>query len=163
MKGTRLLLLPIGGLVLGGCAGSLSLAGPSASEPSVSGQALVRTATVEVYKSPSCECCHEWEAYLREHGVTVRPVPTEDMAAVKDARGVPSEAMSCHTAIVDGYTVEGHVPVEAIEDLLTERPDIDGIALPGMPPGSPGMPGEKEAPFEILAIDDGTLSAYGAY
>lgn len=163
MRWDRLLLLPIGALVLGGCAGSQSLARPPASEPSVSGQTIVRTATVEVYKSPSCECCHEWEAYLREHGVPVRSVPTEDMVAVKDAHEVPSEAWSCHTAIVDGYVVEGHVPVEAIEDLLAAAPDIDGIALPGMPSGSPGMPGEKEAPFEILALRDGATEAFGAY
>ena len=75
----------------------------------------------------------------------------------------PTEAWSCHTALIDGYPVEGHVPVEAIEDLLAERPDIDGIALPGMRAGSPGMPGEKASPFEVLAIDDGTLSAFGAY
>ncbi len=163
MKRNRLLLLPIGALVLGGCTGSLSLADTSSPEPSASGQTLVRTASVEVYKSPSCGCCHEWEAYLREHGVTVRSIPTEDMGVVKAAHEIPSAAWSCHTAIVDGYVVEGHVPVEAIEDLLAEAPEIDGIALPGMPSGSPGMPGPKEASFEILALRDGATEAFGSY
>lgn len=118
---------------------------------------------VDVYKSPSCGCCHEWEAYLRTHGYTVDSIPTEDMTAVKADRGVPRSAQSCHTAVVGGYVVEGHVPVEAIEDLLAEQPAIDGIALPGMPPGSPGMPGEQEAPFEVLALVDGVTSPFGSY
>lgn len=163
MKWNRLLLLLIVALILGGCARSLSLAESSASEPSVSVQTLVRTATVEVYKSPTCACCHEWEAYLRAHGITVRSIPTEDLAAVKDAHEVPSVAWSCHTAIIDGYAVEGHVPVEAIEDLLAAAPEIDGIALPGMPSGSPGMPGLKEVSFEILAMRDGATEAFGSY
>jgi hypothetical protein len=118
---------------------------------------------IEVYKSPTCTCCHEWEAYLRGRGFTVRSIPTDDMATVKADRGVPKAAWSCHTAIVDGYAIEGHVPVEAIADLLEQRPAIDGIALPAMPPGSPGMPGEKAAPFEILAFDDGVTSTFGSY
>jgi hypothetical protein len=118
---------------------------------------------VDVYKSPTCGCCHEWEAYLREHGYTVNSIPTDDLVAVKAERGIPGEAQSCHTAVVDGYVVEGHVPVEAIEDLLSQAPAIDGIALPGMPPGSPGMPGDKAAPFEVLALVDGTTSAFGSY
>jgi hypothetical protein len=118
---------------------------------------------IDVYKSPACGCCHEWEAYLRTHGYEVRSIPTDNMAAVKAERGVPEGAWSCHSAVVSGYVVEGHVPVEAIEDLLADRPAIDGIALPGMPEGSPGMPGIKAAPFEILAIDDGATSPFGAY
>lgn len=69
----------------------------------------------------------------------------------------------CHTAVIDGYAIEGHVPVAAIEDLLATRPAIDGIALPAMPPGSPGMPGVKAGPFEILAVTDGVVSPFGSY
>jgi hypothetical protein len=116
-----------------------------------------------VYKSPTCGCCHEWEAYLRARGVDVRSVPTDDMSAVKVEHGLPDSTWSCHTAIVDGYVVEGHVPFEAIEDLLAERPAIDAIALPGMPAGSPGMPGVKVAPFEILSITDGKIGTFGSY
>ena len=100
---------------------------------------------------------------MRAHGFTVRPVPTDDMAAMKRQMGVPNDAMSCHTAVIDGYAIEGHVPVEAIEDLLAQRPAIDGIALPGMPPGSPGMPGDKAAPFTVLAVSDGATSEFGSY
>ena len=100
---------------------------------------------------------------MTSHGFTVESIEEADVSAFKEARGAPRDVWSCHTAVIDGYTVEGHVPVEAIEDLLADRPDIDGIALPGMPPGSPGMSGEKAAPFEVLAIDDGTITTFGEY
>lgn len=118
---------------------------------------------VEVYKSPTCGCCHEWEAYLRSHGYTVRSIPTEDMTAIKASHGLPESTWSCHTALIGGYVVEGHVPVEAIRDLLDARPPIDAVALPGMPAGSPGMPGVKAAPFEILSIADGEVGVFGSY
>ena len=118
---------------------------------------------IEVFKSPTCGCCHEWEAYLRAHGYTVRSIPTDDMTAVKAERDVPESAWSCHTAVIDGYTVEGHVPVEAIESLLTQRPAIDGIALPAMPPGSPGMTGQLTGPLQVLAMDEGETSPFGSY
>ena len=85
------------------------------------------------------------------------------MAAVKARVGMPETAWSCHTAVVGGYAVEGHVPVEAIDTLLAQHPAIDGIALPGMPAGSPGMPGEAVAPLEVLAVSDGATSSFGSY
>jgi len=161
---TTTLLLPLGGLILAGCSAAPATP-PAWTYPSHAATPAVVAAdnVVEVYKSPSCSCCHEWEAYLREHGYTVRSILTDDMASVKAERGLPQSTWSCHTAVVAGYAVEGHVPVEAIEDLLAERPAIDGIALPEMPPGSPGMAGVKEAPFEILAVRDGETSAFGSY
>lgn len=158
------MLLPLAGLVAAGCS-TTAVAPPAWTyAPGAPSPTPVAAATVfEVYKSPACSCCHEWEAYLREHGYTVRSIPTDDMAKVKADHGLPQDAWSCHTAVVAGYAVEGHVPVEAIEDLLAARPAIDGIALPAMPPGSPGMPGVKEGPFRILAIDGGTTSAFGSY
>lgn len=161
---TRRLLLPIGALVLAACSSTPAASpawtyGPSTAAPS----AVAAVKVIEVYKSPTCSCCHEWEAYLRGLGYTVKSVPTDDMGAVKAQQGVPRDASSCHTAVIDGYAVEGHVPVEAIEDLLTTRPPIDGIALPAMPAGSPGMPGVKEGPFVVLAITDGVASAFGSY
>ena len=159
----RRLLLPLGALVLAACSAT-PIAPPArtftaaAPAPS-SGAARV----IEVYKSPACTCCHEWEAYLRGVGYTVKSMPTDDMAAVKAKHALPQDTWSCHTAVIDGYVVEGHVPVEAIEDLLARRPAIDGIALPAMPPGSPGMPGAKEGPFEILAVKDGVASPFGSY
>lgn len=100
---------------------------------------------------------------MADHGFTVRSMPTDDMAAMKHQLGMPKDTWSCHTAVIDGYAIEGHVPVEAIEDLLVQRPAIDGIALPGMPPGSPGMPGNKAAPFAVLAVADGATSEFGSY
>jgi hypothetical protein len=154
-------LLPIALLVLAGC--SAAPAAPPWSYAPSTAAPVVATRVVEVYKSPTCSCCHEWEAYLRAHGYTVRSIPTVDMEPIKVEWGLPEAARSCHTAVVDGYAIEGHVPVAAIDDLLSRRPAIDGIALPGMPPGSPGMPGVQPAAFEILAIDNGTTTAFGSY
>ena len=153
-------------LVLAAC----SATGPTTGQPAWSYAAPAATQTalaaareVVVYKSPSCTCCHEWEAYMADRGFTVRSVPTDDMASVKQDLGIPESAWSCHTAVIDGYAIEGHVPAEAIEDLLARRPAIDGIALPGMPPGSPGMPGDKAAPFAVLSVSDGATSEFGSY
>ncbi len=152
-----LLLAPIAGLaLLGGC-GPVARHDPSPTRPAV------HAAVVEVHRSPSCTCCREWEAYLVAHGFVVTSVTTADMGPIKADAGVPEDAWSCHTAEVDGYVVEGHVPVEAIEDLLTLRPAVDGISLPGMPPGSPGMPGEKGGTFQVLAFVDGQTSLFGSY
>ena len=119
--------------------------------------------TVTVHRSPSCGCCHVWEEYLSARGATITPVDATDLGALKASLGIPERLWSCHTAIVDGYIVEGHVPLEAIERLLAERPAIDGIALAGMPSGSPGMPGPKEAPFRVEAFVDGTIQLFGEY
>lgn len=100
---------------------------------------------------------------MQDQGFTLESWEDPGLSDFKVSSGVPPSAMSCHTAIVDGYIVEGHVPVEAILDFLDQRPGIDGIALPGMPPGSPGMPGEKTAPFEILAFVDGVTTVFGEY
>ena len=110
---------------------------------------------VTVYKSATCGCCTEWVAHLRRHGF---PVKTEDVAElqpVKARYGVPAELQSCHTALVAGYVVEGHVPAGLIERLLRERPKVIGLAVPGMPAGSPGMevPGARAERYQVLAFD----------
>ena len=115
---------------------------------------------VTVYKSPTCGCCGEYEAYLRDHGFEVEVVEKDDLTETKETLGVPSDLQSCHTSVVEGYFVEGHVPLEAVYKLLHERPSIDGIALPGMPAGSPGMGGEKEGPFTIYAVTDGAVEEF---
>lgn len=157
-------LLPLCGLLLAACTSS-SPPFPAVEAPPVTaaGSEAPAAKVIKVLKPPTCSCCHEWEAYLRGLGWVVESVPTDDMMAVKAAYGLPRDAWSCHTAVVAGYGVEGHVPVEGIEDLLRERPAIDAIALPAMPPGSPGMPGVKEAAFEIIAIDDGRTTSFGQY
>jgi hypothetical protein len=136
---------------------------PAAAETSSSPVTAVQDIVIEVHRAPNCGCCTGWEAYIEDQGFAVDSFEDPGLTEFKMTSGVPSTAMSCHTAIVDGYIVEGHVPVEAILDLLEQRPEIDGIALPGMPAGSPGMPGEKAAPFEILAFVDGTTTVFGEY
>jgi hypothetical protein len=113
-----------------------------------------------LYKNPQCGCCETYADYLRENGFEVTVKPTHDLPLMKRQYGVPGELEGCHTTLVYGYVVEGHVPVNTLLRLLTERPDIKGISLPGMPMGSPGMVGEKTAPFTIYEIGDGPAKVY---
>ena len=106
------------------------------------------------YKSPDCTCCAGHAAYLKRNGIQVNIIETPDISSVKKANGVRPELQSCHTVVLDGYVIEGHMPIGAIRKLLSERPAIKGIALPGMPFGSPGMGGMKERPFVIYEISD---------
>jgi hypothetical protein len=98
--------------------------------------------------------------YLGAEGYSVDLQRTEDLDQIRSDAGVPEDAAGCHTTLIGDYVVEGHVPVEAITKLLQEEPAIDGISLPGMPQGSPGMSGSKEGPFEIVAFSDGTVETY---
>ena len=98
--------------------------------------------------------------YLQENGVTVETVMTDDTASIKKEYGIPEDLWSCHTTIVDGYYIEGHVPIDVVLKLLQERPAVDGIALPGMPSGSPGMDGEKEGPWVIYAVNGDTFQEF---
>jgi len=107
---------------------------------------------VTLYKNPQCSCCEGYAAYLRDNGFDVEVKPTTDLAEISRKAGVPEPMEGCHTAFIDGYVVDGHVPVAVIEKLLTERPAIAGITLPGMPMGSPGMVGEKTEPFTVYAV-----------
>jgi hypothetical protein len=117
--------------------------------------------SVVVYASPSCGCCGQYADYLEsEGGYTVDLQRTDDVDSIKADAGVPENAAGCHTTMLGDYVVEGHVPLEAVDKLLRERPAIDGIALPGMPAGSPGMGGTKQEPFEILSFADGTIETY---
>jgi len=107
---------------------------------------------VTLYKNPQCSCCEGYAAYLRQSGFAVDVKPTNDLAQISLKAGVPADLEGCHTAFIDGYVVDGHVPVEVIRKLLSERPAIAGITLPGMPAGSPGMLGTKTEPFTIYAV-----------
>ncbi|BCX15742.1 MAG: metal-binding protein [Candidatus Parcubacteria bacterium] len=110
-----------------------------------------------VYKTPTCGCCKEYINYLKANGfsVEVREVSDEELENVKKQNQIPADLWSCHTVFLNNYFVEGHMPVEAISKLLTEKPNINGIALPKMPSGSPGMPGIKLYPFKIYSVKDG--------
>lgn len=115
---------------------------------------------VTVYKSPTCGCCVNYIAKLRREGVEVEVVEREDMSPIKERYNIPRSMQSCHTTVIGDYFVEGHVPFEAISLLMEQKPDIDGIALPGMPAGSPGMPGIKSAPFDIYGLKDGNTNVF---
>jgi hypothetical protein len=114
--------------------------------------ALADPIAATLYKNPQCSCCEGYAAYLRDNGFTVDVKPSNDLAQISADAGVPAEMEGCHTMFVDGYVVDGHVPVGTIRKLLSERPKIAGITLPGMPMGSPGMVGEKAGPFTIYAV-----------
>jgi hypothetical protein len=119
---------------------------------SSAGPALAGERDVTLYKNPQCGCCEGYAGYLRENGFAVTVKPTHDLSAMSRDAGVPDNVQGCHLSFIGDYVVSGHVPVGTVNKLLTARPDITGVTLPGMPMGSPGMSGTKEAPFEILEI-----------
>lgn len=109
-----------------------------------------------VYKAESCGCCAGWVDYMAAKGHPSKVIAMDDVTPAKQRLKVPESMQSCHTAVIDGYVIEGHVPVEAIDKLLAERPKVTGLAAPGMPQGSPGMSGRPE-PFVVYAFGpDGT-------
>ena len=113
-----------------------------------------RGPAIQVYKDPTCGCCALWVEHLRKAGFTATVTDVEDMNAVKTKYGVPQRARSCHTAVVGDYVVEGHVPAADVQRLLKERPAVAGLAVPGMPIGSPGMemPNVKAQSFNTLSF-----------
>lgn len=140
-----LALLPLG-------LGAASCARPAEAAP-----------VITVYKTPNCGCCRNWVEHLRKHGYRVEVVDQEDVTPVKRQRGVPRGLASCHTAVVEGYTLEGHVPADVVDRLLKERPKVAGLAVPGMPMGSPGMEGGVPEPYEVYTFDrSGPRSVYAA-
>ncbi|WP_457651430.1 DUF411 domain-containing protein [Rhodocaloribacter sp.] len=109
--------------------------------------------TVTVYKSPTCGCCGKWTEHLRKNGFPVKTVEMPDVSPMKTRFGVPARLGSCHTAVVGGYVVEGHVPADVIRRMLSEKPDVTGLAVPGMPIGSPGMEGARPQSYDVVAFD----------
>ena len=136
-------------------AGALKPAIDSATQPEIS-----------IYRSESCGCCKQWGEHVEDAGFPVQDQVIQDLDGFKQAKGLIPELSSCHTAVVEGYVVEGHVPAASIQKMLNERPDIRGLTAPGMPMGSPGMetPGLKAEAFDVLAIaHDGTVSVFDQY
>ena len=114
---------------------------------------------VTVYHSPTCGCCKKWISHLEQNGFTTKSVVIDDVTPMKDKFHVPRDLSSCHTAVVDGYVIEGHVPASAINKLLTEKPSkVDGISVPGMPMGSPGMEGPYQESYEVVAFKQGAAT-----
>ena len=109
---------------------------------------------IEVYRSPTCGCCSKWMAHLKENQFVIKDNVTEDMQAIRDKYGVPKNMASCHTALVDGYVIEGHVPAADIKKLLKIKPAVIGISVPGMPSGTPGMEmGGRKDPYKVVSFD----------
>jgi len=125
---------------------------------------VVQASEITVYKSPSCGCCGNWVDHVRDNGFSVKVVNREDLTSIKRENGVPSVLQSCHTALVDGYVVEGHVPANDIIRLLTEKPKARGLAVPGMPIGSPGMEqGDEKEPYPVVIFGDSGMDVYARY
>lgn len=122
-------------------------------------------AALHVYRSPSCGCCSAWVEHLKQNGFKVDVHDTEDVTPLARSLGVPDHLRSCHTAVADGYFIEGHVPARDIRKLLRERPSARGVAVPGMPIGSPGMEqGDRREPFTSLLVGrDGTVTAFATH
>ncbi|MFO6422680.1 DUF411 domain-containing protein [Motilimonas sp. KMU-193] len=121
---------------------------------------------IELYKSPTCGCCTEWANIMEQKGYEVKVHHRSDWTDIKQAHGMPPQLQSCHSAIIDGYLIEGHVPEADIARLLKERPvNIKGLAAPGMPMHSPGMakPGEAYKDFDVIAFSEDGLSIYQKY
>jgi len=131
-----------GAALIGGAAGILS---PNAKPVPDQGN-------VTLYKNPECQCCEGYAGYLRHNGFEVKVIPTNDLTIMGQKYGIPDSLQPCHLSLMAGYVVGGHIPIEVIDRLLSEKPQITGISLPGMPPGTPGMPGQKPGPLTIYEI-----------
>ena len=137
--------------LLAACITSIALAG---------GVLMVRDAgaeptTIQVYKTPTCGCCTKWIEHLEASGFKVEATDLPDLAELKALNGVPAEMAACHTALVEGYVIEGHVPASDITQLLETRPEVAGLAVPGMPMGSPGMEHpdhSRHEAYEVIAF-----------
>ena len=146
-------------LAVGVCAAALSVvtaAAPTVTQPP--------KPTITVYKDPNCGCCRNWIEHLIKHGYRVDAKDSPDMAQIKTTLGVPGDLQSCHTAVVGGYLIEGHVPAADIDRLLATKPNVKGLAVPGMPMGSPGMEGSMKQHYQVIAFDrTGKTRVFASY
>jgi hypothetical protein len=131
-------------------------AAPASVSAASSGTAVVASADmpeVTVYKDPNCGCCANWVDHMKASGFKVKTVDTSDVQSVKQKYNIGSELQSCHTAIIGDYAIEGHVPADVIVKFLNEKPQVAGLAVPGMPAGSPGMEGATKERYDVLTFD----------
>ena len=125
--------------------------------------APVLAASLTVYKSPTCGCCEDWISHMQESGFEVKAIDRDNMQPIKKQAGVKPELASCHTALIDGYVIEGHVPAADVRQLLVQKPAVRGLTIPGMPQSAPGMdiPG---SPYEVLSFDKaGNTAVFSRY
>jgi hypothetical protein len=120
--------------------------------------------SVAVYKTPTCGCCEKWIDHMRTHGFVVTATNMPDVSAIKSKNGVPERLQSCHTSLVGGYVIEGHVPAEDVQRLLKDRPAVVGLAAPGMPAGAPGMDVPGAPAYQVLTFDKaGNTTVFAAH
>jgi hypothetical protein len=129
------------------------------------GLSFTRTAvaadpTITVHKDPACGCCTGWVRHLQQNGFTTKVIETSNLDPVKTRLGVPDDLAACHTAEIEGYVIEGHVPAGAVKRLLAEKPTATGLAVPGMPVGSPGMEGGEPELYDVILFGPGTRRNY---
>ena len=142
---------------------SPSAAAAAASSPSEAVQAVGDAPVIHVYATPTCGCCKAWMDHMATNGFTVEVTYMDDLTPIRREKGVPAAVTSCHMGVVDGYVVEGHVPADVVARMLRERPETQGLAVPGMPAGSPGMemPNGMVQPYEVYTFDaTGPKSVY---
>ena len=148
-------LLAMGLLIINACVSAESVDGhlPTATLPS-STAVTEEPIDIVVYRSPTCGCCGKWVEHLKENNFNVKEIRTGEVQELKDKYGVTQEMASCHTAIVDGYVIEGHVPANDIKTLLKTKPKVVGITVPGMPTGTPGMEmGDEKEAYDVMSFD----------
>jgi hypothetical protein len=128
------------------------------------GKAQASPAVIDVARSPTCGCCEAWIEHMRAEGFTVEDRLVEDLAQLKAQLGVPASLQSCHTAVIEGYVIEGHVPAADVRRLVREKPAGIGLAVAGMPIGSPGMEmGDEREPYEVVLFGAGGQTIFAKY
>jgi hypothetical protein len=153
--------LGVAAVALTGCAPGASEERSEGVEPVQLASAGAEAMSIKVFKSPTCGCCAKWIEHLVASGFDVDVEDSDDMAQIKAEAGVPVALQSCHTAVIGDYIFEGHVPIETIVRFMEEKPDVRGLAVPGMPVGSPGMEmGDRVDPYDVIAFDGVVTSVY---
>ncbi len=131
---------------------------------SVPALAMAAAPVIDVYKSESCGCCEGWVEHLKANGFTTRVKNVDNPSDYRERGGIPNELGSCHTGMIQGYAIEGHVPAADIKRLLAQKPKAKGLAVPGMPLGSPGMEGPRKDPYDVLLVHaDGKTTVFKHY
>jgi hypothetical protein len=146
--------------VLLGVASGAALIGGTLGVRSPSAEPVPDRGQVTLYKNPQCGCCEGYADYLRDNGFKVKAISTNDLTVMGQKYGIPDDLQPCHISLIGGYVVGGHIPMEVIVRLLVEKPKIVGITLPGMPEGTPGMPGNKPGPLDIYEIGNSPPKVY---
>ena len=150
---------PVLTMLVGGV-GGVALIGTATGVMPLSARAAPNRGDLTLYKNPQCGCCEGYADYLRDNGFKVKAISTNDLTEMGEKYGIPNDFQPCHISLTGGYVVGGHIPMEVIERLLSEKPKIVGITLPGMPTGTPGMPGNKPGPLDIYEIGSGPPKVY---